>query len=47
MKTLIAKPRYRLTAIQAAFDSTEKLNMTYSAMQGQYALVHRITSFGR
>ncbi len=32
------KPKYNLEKIKIAFDTTEKLNMTYSAMQGQYEL---------
>jgi hypothetical protein len=32
------KPAYELRAIKLAFNSVNKLNMTVSAMQGQYAL---------
>lgn len=32
------KPKYNLETIKSAFNMTEKLNMTYSAMQGQYEL---------
>lgn len=32
------KPTYSLKSIQLAFQTIEKLNMTYSAMQGQYEL---------
>jgi hypothetical protein len=32
------KPIYDIAKIKLAFSSTNKLNMTYSAMQGQYEL---------
>jgi hypothetical protein len=32
------KPKYILETIKLAFNTIEKLNMTFSAMQGQYAL---------
>lgn len=31
-------PKYNLETIKLVFNATEKLNMTYSAMQGQYEL---------
>lgn len=34
----IEKPKYDLEIIKIAFNTTEKLTMTYSAMQGQYEL---------
>lgn len=33
-----SKSKYCLETIKSAFDVTEKLNMTYSAMKGQYEL---------
>lgn len=32
------KPKYNLETIKLAFRTVDKLNMTYSAMQGQYEL---------
>lgn len=32
------QPKYKLETIKLAFNTTEKLSMTYSAMQGQYEL---------
>lgn len=32
------KPKYNLDTIKSAFCSVDKLNMTFSAMQGQYEL---------
>lgn len=32
------QPKYHLETIKLAFNTIEKLNMTYSAMQGQYEL---------
>jgi hypothetical protein len=32
------KPKYNLETIKCVFNTIEKLNMTYSAMQGQYEL---------
>lgn len=34
----MAKPSYDLSAMKIAFNSVKKLNMTASAMQGQYAI---------
>ena len=36
--TDIKKPKYNLRAIKAAFSEVDKLNMTATAMQGQYEL---------
>lgn len=33
---LSKKPKYNLDAIKLAFKTVDKLNMTFSAMQGQY-----------
>ena len=38
MKESKEKPKYDLETIKLAFSTTDKLNMTYSAMQGQYEL---------
>lgn len=34
----IDKPKYNLNIIKSAFKNIDKLNMTYSAMRGQYEL---------
>lgn len=38
MKESPEKPKYNLQNIKRIFNAVQRLNMTYSAMQGQYAL---------